>query len=274
MLFKYLPVDRLDVIENLKIRFSPLRSLNDPFEAYPLVNISEDINPVINQTLREFDECWARAPESEKTKENRNLYEEMKEDFLNNAQDISNPHKLGLALTDFLKHLGVLSLSRTNSSLLMWSHYASCNKGYVIGFDEHHEFFHRRDLKGDIVRPLPVIYTTARSSVNDSHYAYRQKLFGEKPIEWSYEEEERLFLNHIDSRFATSKDEYGMDVILTDIPKDVISSVYLGSNSSRDTKYRVWEALRQNHIQAAVYQAGISRTEYKVEFEKIEQECL
>lgn len=274
MLFKYLPVERLDVIENLKIRFSPLRSLNDPFEALPLVDISEDINPVISQTIRELDECWANAQESEKTKANRNLYEKAKADFRKNALDISNPHNIGSALTDFFKHLGILSLSRTNSSLLMWSHYASCNEGYIIGFDEHHEFFHRRDLEGQVVRPLPVIYTTKRSCVNENHYAYRQKLLGEKPAEWSYEEEERLFLNHIDSRCATSKDKYGMDIILTDIPKEAISSIYFGCNSSCKTQSRVWEALRLNRIQVAVYQASISRTEYKIEFEETEQKCL
>nr|WP_241737483.1 DUF2971 domain-containing protein [Neptunicella marina] len=153
----------------------------------------------------------------------------------------------------------------------MWSHYASCNEGYVIGFDEHHKFFHRRDPAGDIVRPLSVVYTTKRSCVNARHYAYRQKLFGEKPIEWSYEEEERLFLNHIDSRLSISKDKYGMDVILTDIPKEAISSVYFGCGASKETQNRVWEALRLNHIRVPVYQARISRTEYKIEFEETQQ---
>lgn len=32
MLFKYLPAERIDVLENLRIRFTPLLSLNDPFE--------------------------------------------------------------------------------------------------------------------------------------------------------------------------------------------------------------------------------------------------
>ncbi|WP_052132451.1 DUF2971 domain-containing protein [Vibrio variabilis] len=34
MYFKYLPAERLDVLQNLKIRFSPLSELNDPYEVY------------------------------------------------------------------------------------------------------------------------------------------------------------------------------------------------------------------------------------------------
>ena len=48
MLFKYLPAERIDVLENLKIRFSPLGSLNDPFEAQPLIDLGEEREQQIN----------------------------------------------------------------------------------------------------------------------------------------------------------------------------------------------------------------------------------
>ena len=34
-LFKYLPPPRIDVLENLKIRYTQARALNDPFESLP-----------------------------------------------------------------------------------------------------------------------------------------------------------------------------------------------------------------------------------------------
>ena len=40
MLYKYVEEDRVDILEKLKIRFSPFTSLNDPFEAYPLIDMS------------------------------------------------------------------------------------------------------------------------------------------------------------------------------------------------------------------------------------------
>ena len=43
MLYKYLSDERVDVLENLKIRFSPFTSLNDPFKACPLIDISKEI---------------------------------------------------------------------------------------------------------------------------------------------------------------------------------------------------------------------------------------
>ena len=36
---------------------------------------------------------------------------------------------------------GYLSMSSTNSSILMWSHYANNHEGYIIGFDPKHSFF-------------------------------------------------------------------------------------------------------------------------------------
>ncbi len=38
-------------------------------------------------------------------------------------------------------HIGALSLSETFSNVLMWSHYASQHRGYVIAFDASHAFF-------------------------------------------------------------------------------------------------------------------------------------
>ena len=40
---------------------------------------------------------------------------------------------------------GVLCLSRTPYSNLMWSHYTS-NEGFVIGFDNTHDFFYKKNL--------------------------------------------------------------------------------------------------------------------------------
>ena len=34
-LYKYLPPERVDIIENLKIRFTQTAVLNDPFESFP-----------------------------------------------------------------------------------------------------------------------------------------------------------------------------------------------------------------------------------------------
>ena len=57
MFFKYMPSIRIDVLRNLKIRFSPFESLNDPFEALPLFDSEvrqhavDEITTTFKQTL-------------------------------------------------------------------------------------------------------------------------------------------------------------------------------------------------------------------------------
>ncbi|WP_445358795.1 DUF2971 domain-containing protein [Microbulbifer sp. ANSA005] len=271
MLFKYLPKERVDVLENLKIRFSPLRSLNDPFESLPLIDIEDKVETAVEDLLKELDQIWERTPISERTPENKQLLEENRQAVYDGARSAMEPSVVGQGLMDIISdNLGVLSLSRSNTSLLMWSHYTGSSTGYVIAFDESHDFFRQHDLKGNIVRPRPVIYTEKRSYVSEKHHNWYQKLLCEKPLEWAYEEEERLFLTHIDKNSSIGKDEYEMDIILTSFPKEAISSVYLGYNCSPDTQKKIEAALDSNNIDKPVYRAAMSKREYKIEFEAVQ----
>jgi len=53
MLYKYLPVERIDVISNLKVRFSPLKSLNDPFESLPLIDVGDIVDVTVKDLITE-----------------------------------------------------------------------------------------------------------------------------------------------------------------------------------------------------------------------------
>ncbi len=76
MLFKYLSDDRTDVIENLKIRFSPLKSLNDPYEALLSIDVSDKANATIAEVSKELDDEWNQLPVQAKTIENQRKYEQ------------------------------------------------------------------------------------------------------------------------------------------------------------------------------------------------------
>lgn len=272
MLFKYLSIERLDVIENLSIRFSPFKSLNDPFESSPLVKIQENIDGtydrMIANTLKEMDNIWENAPDEDRTPENKKILENSKNNFANEIYENTSPHSFGLSLIEYLKHLCILSLSRTNSNILMWSHYASNHEGYIIGFHDSHAFLNQRNLRGEIVKPKPVIYSTKRQISNETNNTCLE-FFCNKSIDWSYEEEERIFLNHVDDRRSSGKDDYGMDIVLSDIPIEAISSVYLGSNSNKDTEERILNALKYHNISIPVFKASISKSEYEIEFKKL-----
>ncbi len=270
MLYKYLPSERVDVLEKLKIRFSPLLSLNDPFENLPLIEMGKEKQECIAESNKGLDEFWFNTDESEKTEENKQFLEKLKIEILRDIDEKTNVYKVGQELISLLgDNFGVLSLSRTETSLLMWSHYAEEGKGIVIGFDENHTFFRQRDMKGNTIQPIPVVYSVKRSQIVPGEERYYEKLLCEKPLDWAYEEEERLFRTFLSKEGAIGKDLYGQDIILSDLPKETVVFIYLGYNVSEATENRVFKALKTNQIKCRVYHSHLCRDEYRVKFNEV-----
>ena len=55
MIYKFLPQERIDVLQHLKIRYTPLTSLNDPFESIPLFKLDDLRYKYIKKTLSKFN---------------------------------------------------------------------------------------------------------------------------------------------------------------------------------------------------------------------------
>ncbi|HSH25936.1 MAG TPA: DUF2971 domain-containing protein [Massilibacterium sp.] len=271
MLYKYLPFERVDVLESLSIRFSPLGSLNDPFECQPLIDMRNEKSVLINEIIDDLNNLWSRTDEKEKTLENKKILEDTKQNLINRIKAKTDSYAVGQELMSLLgDNLGVLSLSRTNSSLLMWSHYASEGKGIVLGLNDEHSFFRQRDMKGDITRPIPVVYTDKRRKIAPGEDRYYEKLLCEKPIDWAYEEEERLFRTFLTKSGSIGQDDYGQDIILCDLPKEVIKAIYIGYRADEKTKERASSAIKKNGIDCTMYGSEICRDEYRLNFSKIE----
>lgn len=269
MLYKYLPCERVDVLENLKIRFSPLMSLNDPFECQPLVDMTNESNKFLQNMYKDLDLFWEQTDIKEKTEENRIIFEKTRVDLINDVEEKMNSYVVGQELIAHLgDNLGVLSLSRTEENLLMWSHYTNEGKGLVIGFNDEHEFFKQPDLSGKLTIPIPVVYTEKRRKIIPGEDRYYEKLLCEKPRDWAYEEEERIFRTFFNKEGSIGKDVYNMDIILTRIPKEIIKSVYLGYRISEETKNRALSAIRSNSIECKIFQARVSFEKYKIEFDE------
>jgi hypothetical protein len=118
LLYKYLFPERVDVLKNLKIRFTPVLSsaLNDPFECSFLLNSAEKDRRAAQQD--DFSAEWLQV----KVFRERNF-----------------------------SRIGVLCLSKVPDNLLMWAHYSRSHTGLVVGLEADHEFF-RQMVK---FRPLP-----------------------------------------------------------------------------------------------------------------------
>ncbi|GAB7027596.1 hypothetical protein [Geotalea toluenoxydans] len=73
MLYKYLIVDRVSVLEDLEVRFSQPRALNDPFEASPLIDATLDQADFIKKIELDAEELWSTTADKEKTPGNYQL---------------------------------------------------------------------------------------------------------------------------------------------------------------------------------------------------------
>lgn len=268
MLYKYLPAERVDVLERMLIRFSPLKSLNDPFEYRPIYDASDEFDDATKKALEEFREEVVFDDQGNIVTEEEFviILGGLRKEKEQEPEVKYLGEKMASNLTD---SFGVLSLSRNKSSLLMWSHYASQGEGFVISFKREHAYFHRPDPEGRPSKPMPVIYSTERPIFKNKDSEHTDRIFCHKPQEWAYEEEERVFCMYDSEVPIEGVDKYGQNIRLSAIPRDAINAIYLGYNSSDDLEKRILEAINSNSLNCTLYRGSISDGEYRVKFDEI-----
>ncbi|WP_031437784.1 DUF2971 domain-containing protein [Methylobacter tundripaludum] len=275
MLYKYLPANRVVVLDNGEIRFTQPEALNDPFEALPLIDAPLKIKNLIESTARDAQNLWENTSPEEKTPENHKILQDTLKGL--NAEILKNtsPSILGFKVMNGLdgldglnKKLGVLSLSRTFSNLLMWSHYAENHRGFVIGLDETHEFFHQGDCEGISTFPHKVSYTTQRSITCAGDIDAYEKILCEKPTDWAYEEEVRVFRNFTENTKISAPDLAGYPVYLFVLPKECIKNIYIGAHAQPELKEKILGFIRSHNLCADLYETKMSSTRYELKFEK------
>ena len=271
-LFKYLPSNRLSVIQDLQIRFTQLSSLNDPFEMYHSLDVTTPIENVMNGGIAEVNELWNRLSPEEKTLEKSDYLEAINSIELH-CEGIINQAKLTRDLSNYLdNHLGILSLTEVFDSLLMWSHYANSSQGFVLGFHSGHPWLHKTTESGTVSEPMKVKYSTKRSKVGD--FSSINDALAVKPIDWSYEKEHRLCiqfkgLKPLNDNGKPIKDEFGNEIYLVNFPSELVSSVYLGARISEQNKQAIFDALEINEINCPVYEGYFCSESFAMKFREI-----
>lgn len=200
-LYKYVAPERVDVLANLGIRFTPIDLMNDPFECR-----------------------FLRLPRTEEVHEAEN------DDYL--AEELETE----VFLQNRWYALGLLSLTRNMHSLLMWAHYARNHTGMAIGFDGEHEFFRRKTYFRD-----PVFHVRTDldgpgfSAPRDVAYSSRRALdpdaaFFTKSTEWAYEEEVRVF-RHLDQ--SSLGEGAARDAVhLFSFPEEAVREIVVGARAN------------------------------------------
>lgn len=185
-LYKYVSFDEkllvLDIIDKYLIMFSHPDRFNDPFDCNPRYLDSK-------RPKTERPELFKAIHREELSPaDNRTLREQA-------INRMSSGIKDGSLRDVILEEVGIISLSRTPWSVLMWSHYAEKHTGFMVEFEEKSSFSKdERPLDDKWLVSFKVQYSEDRPSLSywGSDENEVDKLFTYKSKEWEYEQEERV----------------------------------------------------------------------------------
>jgi len=256
-LYKYVPLERIDILLKQKIRYSQPGSFNDPFE---MAAFLEKVMETATFDKHMWEEMLKLAEQVNKDATEAGTAKIPREEFFAILEHVVRPGlrpvwekiiahvtpkvREGLQHADHL--MGILSLTETPSNLLMWSHYADQHRGMVIEFDEAHMTFNERRMPGDDLRYLrKVIYSDARPIVTLENFGFEQFVLT-KSTEWAYEKEWRITKTTGDASETIPDSPY--DICLFELPASAIKRVILGARVTGAEINTIRETLSLPHL--------------------------
>lgn len=173
----------------------------------------------------------------------------------------------------------VTCFSRTETNLLMWSHYAKTS-GVVVEFDTN------APLLKDQLRP--VLYSQKRPRIDVRGFSYKAKLpdpYFVKSLDWAYEQEERVVLSLGEAReFEKSKsaspNEHGgtnSSLLLLPVEPEYVRRLIFGAGFLRDRENKnLVSGLLRNPETAHIVlnSAKLDPSEYKIICEPLPPELV
>jgi Protein of unknown function (DUF2971) len=231
-LYKYLAPERASrVLGELRIRFSQVSVLNDADEFQPPykgVATRAEIEKNVRERFKlkhpeQYAEAYRKLPSGKADQ----LINEMVVEWADTVE--ANYEKSVQKVYDVLdRNFGILSLSETVTSKLMWSFYSDGGRGVAVEFDPSHPWFNAKTTDSDSFRHLRQVgYVEDRKpdyllTTRDDDVLYT------KTLEWDFEKEWRIIRNFNDAVDKVGADVYDKEVLLFDLPPSAIKSIVLG----------------------------------------------
>lgn len=141
--------------------------------------------------------------------------------------------------------VGVLCLSETYESILMWSHYADSHRGICLVYDTNHEFF---------APAQPVLYQEQRPRVDPLKHTNEQMLDNAiftKSNAWAYEKEWRIL-------------HYQQGVGERQLPIASLKAIVLGVSLSGSDRQLVTAWAKASPARPAVVRAFLSPDRFEI----------
>jgi hypothetical protein len=276
VLFKYVHPDRVDVLKNASIRFTPPLNTNDIFEVrqtFDLVmgpkmlalfkEVSKDVDftEQFEQALKESPLGLLNAGPAKDVISTLlgTDVEALARGILGECIDLlpshlNTPESIEILLNRLASNLLLLSLSERQDSSPMWAHYAANSMGFVIAFDTSSDFFRRgehRELQG----LHKVEYFDGRvTEIVDNPYA----ALISKQADWEYEHEWRLYAKTED--VVDVRELNGDQLHLVQFPRDAVTRVILGLRTSEEVSKNIRSVLRRSYPNTILTQIHADRT--------------
>ena len=246
--FKYVKFEDLKRILDGSIRFTQPGAFNDPFEMVPELYVPEGF--ASDEISIEFSVAALRRDPPVGV---------LDDDF---SSDFCSDRNSRRILESLNATTGILCLSKNNSSLLMWSHYADGHSGAIVKFDETHEFFSGH---------FGMEYSERRPKIDIASYTD-----GDEPIpiaelcvkakEWEYEREVRVVRSLVDCRNVGTTN--GFPIYVMDVPSDCIESVILGERMPVCHQREIWDSVKDMQ-DVSLYLDAVSNWGYEFRREPI-----
>lgn len=305
-IYKYVTVDRLDIITNGQIRFTQPSAFNDPFEAYPyFLKIADDreINNALQTSSvwddKKIDKMIDESLQNELKKHpGLNVPYSMLKDFMRAGMKEGKPIVEGLfkklitmdgapfrdimvktILSAIDKELGILCLTESRDNLLMWAHYTSNHTGFAIEFNEKHPFWDQRKTPNEIrgllqkvryskERPEITVFDIDKMKDEQGLMRWAENIFWTKSDHWQYEHEWRMVYTLRDCQNKIPGETH--DIYLFPIPIECITGLIIGCRMPDTNKQSIRDLLRSDNRFAhiSISQAEIDHREYKLNFNK------
>jgi len=245
-LHKYISIDTLKKIIGGSIRFTQPGAFNDPFELVPELHSpgTDSTNLNINFDLQ--------APRRNPP------IGELPDDFRSEFCSDFNSRKI---VQELNKSVGILCLTQTYNSLLMWSHYADEYRGAIVTFNKEHEFFKgliEIDYRENRPKKDISAYLSDAEPVPISELCI-------KPKDWQYESEVRVIRSLNDCKKVVDDENY--PIYVKDIPNECIKSVTLGERTPVAQQREIFDLIKETNV--SLFLSAVANWHYQFRDELI-----
>lgn len=230
---------------NFEIFLASTSMFNDPYEgAIPFVYEPDDLTEE-NIFLKLRDIAIKRHPKWTEAQIQEYCYEAHRKDLLNDDAHIEEQNEINRKNID--KNFGILSLAKSPTNYLMWSHYGNKHTGYCIGFDK----YILDNLVQGSLGSINYDSKIPKFRLFEDIHKFGIKQLGTKYNVWEYEDEYRIVKGYA----AKKTIEY---------PHEMIKKIYLGCNMKQTDKNEIIDFVRSNKVDCEIIELSLDKEIFKL----------